>query len=233
MAFRSLWLLGLTAALLGCNNSVTVELQTGEQTVELAASTIMLPDELRDASVSPPVIRSVDCSATGICPSSAEVPVECADGLVCDPAPHTVSVPVGDVVDFDALLSDARTVLRFVDEIQIVEVDYVVSPNSLTIPLPDVEIFWGPELAADITAPGVALLGTIPAVDAMTSVTGEMVIDEVGSLAMSDYVVNESRRIRFFARTRVDLTPGGPFPDGSATITTNVFVRAIGRIIRS
>ena len=229
MASRLLALAFLATALTACNNAVTVELQTGAQTVELAASSVMLPAELRDASVSPAVIRSIDCSGAGICPSTPEVPVVCEGGLVCDPAPHTLSVPVGDVVDFDALLSDARTVLRFVDEIEVVRVDYQVSPNSLTIPLPDVAIYWGPELAADITAPGVALLGTIPAVDAMTSVTGEMLIDDAGSAAMSDYLVNVSRSIRFFAETRVDLAPGGPFPDGSATITANVRVRALGR----
>ena len=158
------------------------------------------------------------------------MPVTCEGGL-CDPAPRTVSVPVGDVVDFDALLADARSLLRFVDAIEVVRVDYSVSPNSLTIPLPDVAIYWGPEGAADISAPGVALLGTIPAVDSMTSVTGEMLVDPAGSAGLSDYVVGVRRRVRFFAETRIDLAPGSPFPAGSATITANVRVRAIGRII--
>lgn len=230
MASRFLCLASVALALSACNNAVTIELQTGAQTFELAASSIMLPAELRDTAASPPTIRAVDCSTTTICPSTADVPVTCEAG-VCDPAPRTVSVPVGDVVDFDALLADARSLLRFVDAIEVVRVDYQVSPNSLTIPLPDVAIYWGPEGAADIGAPGVALLGVIPAVDAMTSVTGEMLIDPAGSAGLSDYVVSVSRRVRFFAETRIDLAPGGPFPAGSATITANVRVRAIGRII--
>ena len=44
---------------------------------------------------------------------------------------------MGDVVDFDALLSDAGTLLRFVDAIEIVSVAYQASPNSLTLSLPD------------------------------------------------------------------------------------------------
>lgn len=223
-------LASFAVGLAGCNNAVTVELRTGDRTFDIAASAVMLPPELRDGSVSPAVIRSVDCSATGICPSTAEVPVACEAG-VCDPAPRTIAVPVGDVVDFDALLAEARSVLRFVDEIEIVRVDYAVSPNSLTVPLPDVLVYWGPEGAPDITAPGVRLLGTIPAVPAATAATGEMLVDPAGSAAMSDYIVGVSRVIRFFAETRIDLAPGGPFPDGSATVRANVRVRAIGRII--
>jgi len=58
-----------------------------------------------------------------------------------------------------------------------------------------------------------------------------MSIDGAGSAALSDYVVGVSRRVRFFARTQVDLAPGGPIPSGGATVTVNLTVRAIGRII--
>jgi hypothetical protein len=230
MASRFVSLACLVPLLGACDNAVTVELSTGAQTVEIAASSLMLPAELRDTSTSPATVRRLDCAVTMICPSTPEVAVTCTAG-VCDPAPRTVAVPVGDVVDFDSLLSEARSLLRFVDSIEVVRVDYQVSPNSLTVPLPEVAIYWGPEGAADISATGVALLGTIPMLDAATSSMGEMVIDAAGSAALSDYVVSVDRRVRFFAETRVDLAPGGPFPDGSATITANVRVRAIGRVV--
>jgi hypothetical protein len=219
----------LLLPLAACNNSIVVELQTGAQEFDLETSSLGLPDQLRDDTGGAPVVASVDCSMTGICPP-AGIAISCEGGY-CDPDAVLVSVPVGDVVDFDALLSDAGTLLRFVDAIEIVSVAYSVSPNSLTLSLPDVQIFWGPETAVGVTSDGVGLLGTIPTIPAATATDGSMVIDENGSAAMSDFIVHTSRRVRFFAQTSVDLEPGDPFPDGSAHMVVNLRVRAIGRII--
>jgi hypothetical protein len=220
----------LLLSLSACNNAIVVELQTGPQEFDLETSSLGLPTELRDDSGGAPVVASVDCSATGICPP-AGIAISCNEGSLCDPDAVLVSVPVGDVVDFDALLSEAGTLLRFVDAIELVSVAYQVSPNSLTLTLPDVQIFWGPETAVDVSSPGVGLLGTIPSIPAATATMGEMVLDAAGSAAMGDFIVNTSRRIRFFAQTAVDLEPGDPFPEGSAHMIVNLRVRAIGRII--
>jgi hypothetical protein len=58
-----------------------------------------------------------------------------------------------------------------------------------------------------------------------------MQIDADGSASLSDHVVGGNRRVRFFARTSIDLDPGDPIPMGGATITVNLTVRAIGRIL--
>lgn len=226
MRFTSVVFVSLLLFLVaGCNNSVVVQLMSGPQTFELSASAIEVPAELQNGTT----LASVPCP-TGTCPTSDLLPLACVGG-VCDPEPRTVSAPVGDVVDFDVLLREASTLLRFVDAIEIQRVAYSASPNSLTIDVPDIEIFWGPEGAAGIDAPGVARLGTIPALPAGTARDGDMSIDAAGSAALSDYVVGVSRRIRFFARTSVDLAPGGPLPGGGATVTVNLTVRAIGRLI--
>ena len=217
--------LSLAAAVAGCNNTVVVQLMSGAQSFELSAASIDVPVELRDGSN----LMSLPCP-TGECPSTAELPLTCAGG-VCDPDPITLSAPVGDVIDFDVLLREASTLLRFVDAIEIARVQYAASPNSLTVDVPDIEIFWGPEGAAGIDSPGVNLLGIIPALPAGTAREGDMVIDGAGSAALSDHIVLVSKRVRFFARTQVDLRPGGPIPGGGATVTVNLTVRAIGRII--
>jgi hypothetical protein len=219
----------LLLPLAACNNAIVVELQTGAQEFDLETSSLGLPEQLRDDTGGAPVVASVDCSMTGICPP-AGIAISCEGGL-CDPDAVLVSVPVGDVVDFDALLSDAGTLLRFVDAIEIVSVAFQVAPNSLTLSLPDVRIYWGPETAVDVSSPGVGLLGTIPTISAATETSGNMAIDANGSAAMSDFIVHTSRRVRFFAETMVDLEPGDPFPEGSAHVVVNLRVRAIGRII--
>ncbi len=213
-------------ALAGCNNMVVVELSTGAQTFELNAASLEVPSALRDSGSN--TIASIDCSGTGICPSSAEVPVAC-EADVCNPGPITLAVQVGDVVDFNAIINEAGTLIRIVDEIEIRSADYAVSPNGLTFGVPQVEVLWAPETAVSVD--GATLLGTIDPIPAATAVSGEMIIDPGGSLALSDHVLGGSGRVRFFARTRVDLMPGDPFPEGLATATVNLRIRAIGRII--
>lgn len=218
----------LVLALCACNNAIVVELQTGPQEFDFSAASLGLPPELRDPTDTSR-IASLPCP-TGICPSTTDVPVECNASMVCDPSAIEVSVPVGDVVDFDALLQMAGTLLRLVDGIEIESVTYDINPNSLTNALPSVTVLWGPASATE-TSPGLQAIGTIPALAAATPASGEMAIDTNGSAALGDYIVNTSRQVRFFARTSVDLAPGDPYPDGMAHIVVNLRVRAIGRII--
>jgi hypothetical protein len=215
--------------LVACNNAIIVQLQTGAQTFDVAASSLDLPAALRDDSSGTARVSSVDCSSTGICPSTTEVPVDCNAG-VCDPAAISVSVPVGDVVDFDELLNSASTLLRLVDAIEIESVTYDVNPNSLTMDLPATTVLWGPASATETSA-NLQPIGTIPTITHMEMSSGMMDIDQNGSAALSDYLVHTARQVRFFARTSVDLNPGDPFPDGMAQITVNIRVRAIGRIV--
>ncbi len=225
---RPLLLASLAASLLaiaGCNNAVVVQLMSGPQTFEVSTSSVSVPAELQSGAM----IAEVPC-AMGMCPSSDTLPLACNDGL-CDPEPRTVSSAVGDVVDFDVLLREAATILRFVDAIEVTRVEYRASPNSLNVDVPDIEIFWGPDTAAGIDAPGVARLGVIPGLPAGTAREGDMAIDADGSARLSDHIVGVSRRVRFFARTSIDLEPGDPLPSGGATITVNLTVRAIGRIL--
>ncbi len=218
--------LGLTA----CNNAIIVELQTGPQTFDVSASALGLPAGLRDDSGGSPRVASVDCSMSGICPGTADVPITCNGAGVCDPDAITIAVPVGDVVDFDALLQSAGTLLRLVDGIEIESVSYDVNPNTLNTSLPAVTVLWGAASATE-TSSSLQVLGTIPALAASTSASGMMDIDPDGSANLGDYIVHTSRMVRFFARTQVDLAPGDPFPDGMAHIVVNVRVRAIGRIV--
>jgi hypothetical protein len=216
------------SALAACsNNAVIVELQTGDQMFDVAASSLGLPMSLEDTSSGSPRVASIDCSMS-MCPSTMSVPIQCNAGL-CDPAPIAISIPVGGVVDFQMILQSAGTLLRFLDGIEIESVSYDVDPNSLTVALPPTTILWGPASATETSAT-LMPIGTIPMIAAATRTMGMMDIDATGSAALGDYIVHTAEQVRFFARTSVDLNPGDPFPDGMAHITVNVRVRAIGRL---
>ena len=213
----------------GCSNSVSLDLTSGPQTFELTAGSLEVPPSLVDPGTGR--LMTLPCP-TGVCPTTAELPIVCR-AEVCDPEPLTVSAPIGDVIDFDVLLREGSVVLRVVESLEVTRVSYSVTPNSLTVTIPETEIFWGPEGAAGVDSPGVTLIGTMPLLPAATEQDGEMAIDAGGSQAMSDYVVRTgNHRVRFFARTSVDLAPGDRLPAGAATTTVNLTVRAAGRIVR-
>jgi len=225
--------LGLCA--LGCDGTTSISFVTSTQRFELSTMSVGLPTELRDDTSTPATVRSVDCAATGVCPpteGSVGVALAC-EGGVCDPAPKTVDAPVGDVVDFEAMSMDLRDILSTIDSIEITSAEYQIELNTLTIDLMEIEVYWGPEGATAIDpASGVFMLGVMPPTAAGATGTGEMALDADGNAALSDYLVGTSRRVRFFARTRIDLAPGGPFPEGSITAGCVLSVRAVGRIAK-
>jgi hypothetical protein len=106
---------------------------------------------------------------------------------------------------------------------------YTVELNTLTVDVEAIEIFWGPEGAVDVDpALGVERLATIPAQRARTTSSGEADVDALGSEHLSDYLVDRSRRIRLFARTRVDLEPGGALPEGELSAVAQMTVDVSG-----
>lgn len=231
---RSSSVLALLAALMlaACDDTVVVQLQTGPLPFELGTSGLALPDALRDDSGAEPVIATVSCGPMGMCPSTAAVPITCEAG-VCDPAPRTLSAPIGDVVDVDVLASEARSLLGRVHTIEVLEASYVIASNSITVDVPEIEVFWGPEGATDVDpAMGVVRLGVVPPIAARSSLPGMLTLDAEGVGALSDYLVGTSRRVRLFARTRIDLVPGGAYPSGGMEMSVDLRVRITGSITR-
>lgn len=219
------WALALL--LVGCDDTVLVQLRSGPQSFDVDADALAVPAALEDP---PGTIASLACGPMGMCPTSEAVPVTCEAG-VCDPAPRTIGAPVGDVVDVDALVADAVEVLGTVETIEVMEAEYALPRNELTFDLPEIEIFWGPEGAVAVDpAMGVVQLGTIPPIPAGSTSSGAVALSAEGVGALSDYLVRTSRRVRFFARARVDFAPGDPFPAGSARITVDLAVRVTGSL---
>lgn len=206
--------------------TAAVNFRTGPRPFAVRASQFTLPEELRDGTQ----IREIPCGPMGSCPSSDTVTISCDAGM-CDPAPTTVSFPVGDVIDFDDLSSELEELFSVIDSIRITDVVYDVEMNTLTVPLGDLEVFWGPEGATGVDSPRVTLLGTVPPLPVGAADSGDVALDSGGNEALSDYLVGTSRRIRLFGRTVVDLEPGGPFPAGELAVSVDISVRASGRVI--
>lgn len=219
--------LGLALLSVSCDGTISVTFQTGPQEFAVSTDELTLPTELRDGDR----IASAPCGPMGLCPPSDVVTLTCEGGM-CDPAPKTISA-AGGVVDVDALLADSREIgLRVVDAYEFVEVGYDVTQNTLTVPTEPIEVFWGPDGATAIDpALGVRPFGTVPSIAAGQTVMGQLQLDAAGVAELSDYLVDSGQRVRFFARTTVDLDPGDPFPEGSLRVNVNATIRAVGSLV--
>lgn len=221
------WLGFLLAA---CDGTVSVTFFTGPQEFDVSVDQLAPPEELRDTSTGN--IAMVMCGPEGMCPPSEQVTLTCEGGF-CDPAAQTIEVPVGGVVDIDAILADTSMIgVSRIESYSFDEVAYEITLNTLTMPVGPVEIFWGPESATSIDPElGVLRFGTVPTIDAGATPQGTMELDAAGSTALGDYLVERGGRIRFFARTMADLDPGDPFPAGSVRGSVNLTITAVGRVL--
>jgi hypothetical protein len=210
----------------GCDNTATVSFTTGELELAISASSIALPTELREDDPAGPKVRRVPCGPTTACPSSEEVVIAC-EAMTCDPAPTVVSVPLGDVVDFETTGSDRSTLLRELDSIEIREIRHRVVLNTLSVDVEEVRLFWAPEGAST----GETRFGVVPPIPARATDSGVVALDAAGNAALSDHLVSASRRVRFFAETTVDLAPGGPFPEGELALAVEMSVTASGPLL--
>lgn len=217
---------GLALAAVSCDGTISVTFQTGPQEFAISTDDLALPVELRDGDQ----IASAPCPM-GLCPPSDVVTLTC-EGGTCDPSPKTISA-AGGVVDVEALLEETREVgLRVVDAYEFLEVSYDVTQNSLTVPTEPIEVFWGPDGATGIDpALGVRPFGTVPSIGAGQTPMGQLQLDAAGVAELSDYLVDSGQRVRFFARTTVDLDPGDPFPEGSLRVSVNATIRAVGSLV--
>ena len=212
--------------LAGCASpEASISFGTGPLSFMVRSSDLSLPDELRDGSN----VRELACGPMGFCPSAGRVMVVCESGI-CDPAPTSVDVPVA-VFDFDEASSELESFFAELTAVRITSAMYDVQANTLTVSLPPTELYWGPEGATGIGSPGVTRLGTVPAIAAGGLGSGDLALDAGGNEALSAYLVGTARRVRFFARTTVDLEPGGPFPAGDLAIAVELIVRAEGKVI--
>jgi len=211
----------------GCDDSASVTFPVADE-FQIAAADFSLPTALRADTPAGPVVASIPC---GVCPSTSTVEVVCVAG-VCDPAEQTIAIQVGDVIDFDMLVAGLDEFFLEVRSIEILDVEYNIPSNTMTIPIQEVEVFWAPPgAAAPEPAMGARLLGVVPALAAMETGTGSVALDDAGNAALSEYVHSTGSQIKLFARTATDLAPGGAFPEGSMQVQVKLIVRVVGEVI--
>lgn len=232
MSFRFLGVVALACHYVvatGCDGTISVTFATGPQIFDVSIDDLV-PAELKDGSSE--TIAAVGCGPMGMCPSSSPATLTC-EGGVCDPAPKTLSGPVGEVIDVEDLLVETREIgLRTVDSYDVEEVGYHIQLNTLTAPTSEVEVWWGPEAASAFDeALGARRFGTLPAIGPGETRAGQLDVDPAGEATLVEYLMEGGCCVRLFTRSVVDLDPGDPFPRGAARVAVNVRLRAVGSVV--
>jgi hypothetical protein len=211
-----------------CDNSVVVEVGSGNLEFSVDSAEAGLPSQLEGPDAK---IVSLPCQTSSSCPASNGFSFECT-ASACDPGPVVLEHEVGDGIDLDVLAGDAQPLLNRVDAVEIVQASYAYTQNSLTFALPPIELYWAPFTTSSVDLTAVRF-GTVPGAGAgMSTSDGQIAIDQVGAQALSEYLVDTSRQVRFFARTSVDLNPGDSFPHGALAGRAFFKLRVRGAIVR-
>jgi hypothetical protein len=187
------------------------------------------------------IIRTVGCEERcdlpelGMDEAVPAIRVGCMQGR-CNPLPTEVCLDMGSdegmqlrVLDFDAEEPEIDTFFGEITAVEIQRLRYQVVSNTLTVPLPELTLFFGSRQAVRATEPGIKRLGSVPLI--LAGVTTEMrpvEVPEAGQAALSEHMREVGRAIRLFACTTLDLEPGDAYPEGSLKLRMELSVKLKG-----
>jgi hypothetical protein len=213
----------------GCSSDifdVEVDLETKVYTLDLGARSGTIPDVTCDANTASvcdlPQVVSVDTSAAGL-PATVELSVG------CDPATSrcyaegqartTATVDVLSDADFTS-----KVARRSISLVRLAAIDYTVPANSLTIDVPQIDVYVGPEGTTRESDPKVVLVGSTPPVPAGTTF-GDAREIAVGDDSPARDVIEGSIRARrpfvFVVVLAPRVTAGAPVPAGQLQVAVS------------
>jgi hypothetical protein len=157
----------------------------------------------------------------------------CPPSEDCDadpqPSPAAVDLPPVELppVQIDVIemtespeLEEASSRLK---KAEIESIDYVIEPNSLNVPSPELDIFLAPHMSMNKDADGAFKLGTLPSAEPMTTKEGTIDIPEDVQAQSSDLF--KALKLAVIAAGERDIQEGEMFPpQGKAdyTLTFNL-----------
>jgi len=95
--------------------------------------------------------------------------------------------------------------------IKIKRISYAVTANTLTVNLPDVILYVAPQGVTDPNDPSAQKFGTLPAIQSMTTPSGDVLLEPNAAQVLNGYTKNIQTPFTFIAATRpkVSHAPAG------------------------
>jgi len=150
----------------------------------------------------------------------------------CDVTTHTcdlgLRVGVYSSVDLQmdapevTTLSDAPVIRVTVDSVQ-----YAITPNSLDVDTPPLLVYVAPMSITDPGDPAVQQIGTIGAIDAMTTVAAtDMQFTPTGKQALVDIMGTYKTPFNVIVGSTLSVSHDSPVPTGSLEADVTIFAHA-------
>ncbi len=98
--------------------------------------------------------------------------------------------------------------------VEIDEISFVISENTLTVDTPPLAVYFGPSSATAPGDSGVQLVGTVPAVTAGSVGRSDISFEPNGRAVMQSYLLNFKTPFRVLVSGEIALRGGDPVPMG-------------------
>jgi hypothetical protein len=174
-------------------------------------------------STSTPIACGSGSAVADCCnPPAPAVPPDCATRpLVCEANVCTLEVDLAGAQPVDLkgdvpVLSDLGP--SQLCEISLQRLSYAAT-STLNVPLPGLRLYLGPDGVTDPRAPAAYLVGTIPAIPAGSSTSGNVISEPDFSQAFAAYAGVLGTRFMLMAAATVAVPSGSPQPTGTLTLT--------------
>jgi len=127
----------------------------------------------------------------------------------------TVPVSQSQTMNLGMEVSKLSGYTGFVN-IKVKRISYVINTNTLNVNLPDVGLYLGPQGATKFDDAGVVQFGTLPAIPAGTTTTGDVMLVSNSSGVLAMFTSDIKKPFSFIAATTVKATQS---PTGKIDLT--------------
>jgi len=207
--------------LVGCGlistdiTKVTFDLPTETYTFDTAQWNI--PPALDGAAFpSVPCTTDNDCctlgSAAGL--SCTTTPLSCMSGSCAASLPESQATMINLSTDVMPSLSSYTSLVS----ISISSIKYTVTSNTLNVAVPPLSIYLAPNGVTSPTGPGAQLFGTVPAIPAGSTPTGNVQLVSNAAAIFQTFTSSLSMPFEIITAATVVIGAGTPVPTGAITI---------------
>lgn len=154
---------------------------------------------------------SPDCMAT---------PLACEDSVCALEFPVSISQKIDLKAEVPSLMNLGSQSLA---DVSIKRVQYTIA-STMNVPLPPIQIFIAPDGVTSAADASAKKFGTVPATPAMSTSSGDVVLDPAGQAAFTQYAHQLGTPFNLIATTTMVVAPDKPVPTGKvdATVTGTV-----------
>ena len=209
----SLLALGCVSVSVGCDKIISsdvaeIRFALPPRTYSFDSSAFPVPAGITAEVPCGPTQLVMDCChpPAGPAPDCGATPIACAqneNGV--DVCTATVTVSQSQAMNLGMEVDTLSGYTGFVT-IKIKRISYEIPTNTLDVDLPDIFLYLGPQGTMKPNDPGVMMFGTLPAIPAMSTTPGDVVLARNAADVLASFTSDIKAPFTFIAATTLNVT---------------------------